>query len=65
VSLADRRRRAVLRTTDALPGWTSPRTVATQIEAGATLPYGKFLNWRGMVSVEPPDVPSRTASPLR
>ncbi len=57
VSLADGADVLVLRTTDALSAWTSARAVAAQVEAGAPLPYGKFLNWRGMVSVEPPRRP--------
>ena len=57
VSLADGADVLVLRTTDALARWTSARSVAAQVEAGAALPYGKFLNWRGMVSVEPPRRP--------
>jgi hypothetical protein len=34
-----------------------PPSVADQIEAAADLPYGKFLSWRGMVTVEPPRRP--------
>jgi uncharacterized OB-fold protein len=33
------------------------RTIANQVEAGAALPYGKFLAWRGMLPVEPPRRP--------
>ena len=31
--------------------------VAAQVAAGADLPYGKFLSWRGMVTPEPPRRP--------
>jgi hydroxymethylglutaryl-CoA synthase len=37
---------------------TSPiRSIAEQIEAGTTVPYGKFLSWRGGISIEPPRRP--------
>ncbi|MEZ5143657.1 MAG: hypothetical protein R2726_14235 [Acidimicrobiales bacterium] len=53
----------VLRTTDAIAGFTPRRTVADQIGAGNdSLLYLKFLSWKGMVTVQPPDGPSRRAS---
>jgi 3-hydroxy-3-methylglutaryl CoA synthase/uncharacterized OB-fold protein len=45
------------RTTGAIASYTPARTVAAQVEAAADLPYGKFLNWRGVVTVEPPRRP--------
>ena len=57
VSLADGADVLVFRTTDARGGWSATETVADQIAAGAELPYGKFLSWRGMVTVEPPRRP--------
>lgn len=57
VSLADGADVLIVRATDGLADWTTARSVAAQVGAGATLPYGKFLNWRGMVSVEPPRRP--------
>ena len=57
VSLADGADVLILRTTDALASRAAARTVAAQVAAGAPLPYGKFLTWRGMVSVEPPRRP--------
>jgi 3-hydroxy-3-methylglutaryl CoA synthase/uncharacterized OB-fold protein len=57
VALADGADVLVLRTTPALAGWTSSDPVADQVAAGADLPYGKFLTWRGMVTPEPPRRP--------
>jgi hydroxymethylglutaryl-CoA synthase len=61
VHLADGAEVLVLRTTDALSGWNPVRPVAEQVSAGAELPYGKFLSWRGMLAPEPP----RRPEPLR
>jgi 3-hydroxy-3-methylglutaryl CoA synthase/uncharacterized OB-fold protein len=57
VSLADGADVLVFRTTAALADWTPPDPVADQVAAGADLPYGKFLTWRGMVTPEPPRRP--------
>ena len=57
VSLADGADVLVFRTTEALAGWAPSESVADQIAAGADLPYGKFLSWRGMVTTEPPRRP--------
>ncbi len=56
-SLADGADVLVFRTTPALATWSSTYPVAAQVAAGADLPYGKFLAWRGMVSPEPPRRP--------
>ena len=57
VALADGADVLVFRTTDAVGTWKPARTVADQIAAGAPLPYGKFLTWRGVVTLEPPRRP--------
>jgi 3-hydroxy-3-methylglutaryl CoA synthase/uncharacterized OB-fold protein len=57
VHLADGADVVVLRTTGALAGWRPARTVAAQVAGGAELPYGKFLSWRGMLTLEPPRRP--------
>ena len=57
VSLADGADVLVFRTTPAIADWTPADTVAAQVAAGADLPYGKFLSWRGMVTPEPPRRP--------
>jgi hydroxymethylglutaryl-CoA synthase len=57
VSLADGADVLVLRVTDAVASWTPARTVAAQVAGGADLPYGKFLSWRGVVTLEPPRRP--------
>ena len=57
VQLADGADVLVFRTTDALAGWRPARPVADQVAAGAELPYGKYLAWRGMLPVEPPRRP--------
>ena len=61
VHLADGAEVLLLRTTAALAAWRPHRTVRHQIDAGAELPYGKFLAWRGMLTPEPP----RRPEPLR
>ncbi len=57
VSLADGADVLVLRGTDALTSYSPARTVAAQVDGGAELPYGKFLSWRGTVTLEPPRRP--------
>jgi uncharacterized OB-fold protein len=57
VVLADGADVLLFRTTDALASVTPARPVAAQVETAADLPYGKFLSWRGMVTVEPPRRP--------
>jgi len=61
VVLADGADVAVLRTTAALTagdGTGRPaRSVAAQVGAGAPIPYGTFLAWRGQLAVEPPRRP--------
>ncbi len=57
VHLADGADAIVLRTTDALAGWTPPQPVAAQVAQGAELPYSKFLSWRGQLQPEPPRRP--------
>jgi 3-hydroxy-3-methylglutaryl CoA synthase/uncharacterized OB-fold protein len=57
VVLADGADVLLFRTTDAIAGYTPARSVASQVAAGGELLYGKFLAWRGMVTVEPPRRP--------
>ncbi len=57
VSLADGADVVLLRTTAALTNHRSAPTVEGQASAGAPLPYGRFLSWRGNLSVEPPRRP--------
>jgi hydroxymethylglutaryl-CoA synthase len=57
VHLADGADVFLLRTTNALGSFQPARTVATQIEDGAPVSYGKFLSWRNMVDLEPPRRP--------
>jgi 3-hydroxy-3-methylglutaryl CoA synthase len=57
VVLADGADVLLFRVTDAITSWRSARPVAAQVAAGATVPYGKFLSWRGVLPVEPPRRP--------
>ena len=57
VVLADGADVLLFRTTDALAAYRPTRAIADQLAAGAMLPYGKFLAWRGMLTVEPPRRP--------
>jgi 3-hydroxy-3-methylglutaryl CoA synthase len=57
VVLADGADVLLFRTTPALADHHPARTVASQLEAGQDLPYGRFLAWRGLLPVEPPRRP--------
>jgi 3-hydroxy-3-methylglutaryl CoA synthase/uncharacterized OB-fold protein len=57
VVLADGVDALVFRTTEAIASYRPARTVAAQIANGGPLNYGKFLSWRGAVTVEPPRRP--------
>jgi hydroxymethylglutaryl-CoA synthase len=64
VVLADGAEVLLFRVTDAISSFGSTRPVATQVGNGGPLPYGKFLSWKGAVTVEPPrrPEPARTSS---
>jgi 3-hydroxy-3-methylglutaryl CoA synthase/uncharacterized OB-fold protein len=57
VVLADGADVVLLRATDALAGWTPPRSLADLVSGGAPLDYGTYLRWRGLLGVEPPRRP--------
>ncbi|HEX7095958.1 MAG TPA: OB-fold domain-containing protein, partial [Acidimicrobiales bacterium] len=57
VVLADGADVFLFRVTDAIASYARATTVAEQIASSGPLPYGKFLSWKGMVSVEPPRRP--------
>ena len=57
VALADGVEAIVLRATEALAGNSSTSPIAAQIAAGGPISYGRFLAWRQMVAVEPPNRP--------
>ncbi len=58
LSMADGADAVVLRTTEAIGAWTSPVPVSEQIDGGnPTLPYAKFLSWRGILELNPPNRP--------
>jgi uncharacterized OB-fold protein len=61
VSAADGAEVLLFRATDAIAHHHPAHTIATQLAAGSTLPYGKFLAWKGVLPVEPP----RRAEPQR
>ena len=61
VTLADGADVVLFRTTDAITSYRPARSVEDQLDAGAPVAYGKFLAWRGMLTVEPP----RRPEPLR
>ncbi len=64
VVLADGVDVLLFRTTDAVASFSPAKSVADQIGRGAPVPYGKFLTWRNMVDVEPPNrpMPNRPSS---
>jgi hydroxymethylglutaryl-CoA synthase len=56
--LADGANCGVLRTTDAIAGYTPFSTVQSQIDGGNdSLDYNKYLTWRGFLDREPPRRP--------
>ncbi|MDW3217232.1 MAG: OB-fold domain-containing protein [Acidimicrobiales bacterium] len=55
--LADGVEVVILRTTDAIANYSPSAPVSAQAASGAPIDYGKFLSWRGMVAVEPPNRP--------
>jgi 3-hydroxy-3-methylglutaryl CoA synthase/uncharacterized OB-fold protein len=57
VVLADGVDVLLFRTTDALSSYRPARAVGAQVANGGALPYGKFLSWRGGVTLEPPRRP--------
>jgi hydroxymethylglutaryl-CoA synthase len=57
VSLADGADVLLFRVTDAINTHARVRPVATQVANCGPLQYGKFLAWRGLVTVEPPRRP--------
>ena len=58
VVLADGVDVLVFRATDAISSFAPAKPVADQIARGAPVTYGKFLSWRGLVDVEPPNRPT-------
>jgi len=57
VALADGAEVILFRATDAIAQYAPARTVAAQIAGGGQVRYGKFLSWRGVVTVDPPRRP--------
>ncbi len=67
VTYADGVQVRFFRATDAIAGHASKRPVAAQIANAGSVPYAKFLSWRGILEVEPPrrpepDRPSSSAA---
>jgi len=57
VVLADGVEVMLFRTTDALATYEPRRTVAAQVNSVGAITYGRFLAWRGMLTVDPPRRP--------
>jgi hydroxymethylglutaryl-CoA synthase len=57
VSLVDGADVLIFRVTDAIASYTPSRAVATQVDQGGPIPYGRFLSWRRVVTLEPPRRP--------
>jgi 3-hydroxy-3-methylglutaryl CoA synthase len=57
VSLTDGADVIILRTTEHLAAARPTPSFDEQLNGGAPLSYGKFLSWRGMMSIEPPRRP--------
>jgi uncharacterized OB-fold protein len=48
----------LFRITDAISSFSPAKPVAEQLTRGAPVAYGKFLSWRNMVDLEPPNRPT-------
>jgi 3-hydroxy-3-methylglutaryl CoA synthase/uncharacterized OB-fold protein len=57
VVLADGADAVLFRTTPALSARASVRPVAHQLASGGAVAYGKYLAWRGVLPVQPPNRP--------
>jgi hydroxymethylglutaryl-CoA synthase len=57
VSVVDGADVLVFQATDAIASYTPARPVAAQVENSGALPYGRFLSWRRVVTLEPPRRP--------
>jgi hydroxymethylglutaryl-CoA synthase len=57
LGLADGAEAIAFRVTDAITSYRPAPTVAAQIAGGAPVSYGRFLTWRGLLTVEPPRRP--------
>jgi hydroxymethylglutaryl-CoA synthase len=57
LTLADGADVLVLRASEAIARRPSGRSVAEQVAHGAPVSYGRYLAWRGLLSVEPPRRP--------
>ncbi len=57
VVLADGVEVLLFRTTDAISSYRPARAIAHQVGTGGDVDYGKFLSWRGMVTLERPRRP--------
>jgi hydroxymethylglutaryl-CoA synthase len=57
VGLADGAEGLALRVTDAITAYRPRPTLSAQIAGGAPISYGRFLTWRGLLTVEPPRRP--------
>jgi hydroxymethylglutaryl-CoA synthase len=57
VGLADGAEAIALRVADAITAYRPRPTLSAQIAGGAPISYGRFLTWRGLLTVEPPRRP--------
>ncbi len=57
MTLADGVEVIIVRTTDAIASYEPVAPITDQIADGGAVSYAKFLSWRGMVAVEPPNRP--------
>jgi hydroxymethylglutaryl-CoA synthase len=57
VALADGADVLLFRTTEAIASYRPARSVESQVANGGPITYGKFLSWRGAVTLEPPRRP--------
>lgn len=65
VSIADGADAFIFEATPAIASWKPVAPLAAQIAARAAVPYGRYLSWRGVLPVQPPNrpEPARMSAP--
>ncbi|MGB2756781.1 MAG: OB-fold domain-containing protein, partial [Acidimicrobiia bacterium] len=65
VSIADGADACIFEATPAIATWQSAAPMRDQIAARAAVPYGRYLAWRGVLPVQPPNrpEPARMSAP--
>ena len=65
ISIADGADAFLVEATPAIATWAPRRSVESQLERRGSIPYGRYLSWRGILPVQPPNrpEPARMSAP--